>query len=160
MCVGSPRGAEIFRTLLRLGSLLSSALERITFHLTSSVPIRTCPKERSYSTHSFRGPKSRLAGDGRRLHHRRNSSLTIADLLAKLVAVRLGFRGVDPCRGSRDETTFCPGSDHPLVIYALDFASRTRLPVKVFQCAWFDEKDYFEFFPLQAIRGKREQAPV
>jgi len=41
-----------------------------------------------------------------------------------------------------------------LVVYALAFASRTRLPVKVFKCAWFDEKDYFEFFPLQAIKAR------
>jgi len=44
-----------------------------------------------------------------------------------------------------------------LVVYALAFASRTRLPVKVFKCAWFDEKDYFEFFPLQAIKAKATQ---
>src|SRR6266567_5438280 len=37
---------------------------------------------------------------------------------------------------------------------SLAFASRTRLPVKVLKCAWFDEKDYFEFFPLQAVRAK------
>jgi transposase-like protein len=47
-----------------------------------------------------------------------------------------------------------------LVVYALAFASRTRLPVKVFKCAWFDEKDYFEFFPLQAIKAKRAPAPA
>jgi transposase-like protein len=41
-----------------------------------------------------------------------------------------------------------------LVVHALAFASRTRLPVKAFKCAWFDEKDYFEFFPLQAIKAK------
>jgi len=34
-----------------------------------------------------------------------------------------------------------------LLVYALAFASRTRLPVEAFQCAWFDKKDYFEFFP-------------
>ena len=45
-----------------------------------------------------------------------------------------------------------------LVVYALAFASRTRLPVKVLKCAWFDEKDYFEFFPLQAIKAKAVQA--
>ena len=45
-----------------------------------------------------------------------------------------------------------------LVVYALAFASRARLPVKVFKCAWFDEKDYFEFFPLQAIKGKGTSA--
>jgi len=39
-----------------------------------------------------------------------------------------------------------------LVIYALAFASRTRLPVKALKCAWFDEKDYFEFFPLVAVK--------
>jgi transposase-like protein len=47
-----------------------------------------------------------------------------------------------------------------LVVYALAFASRTRLPVKVFKCAWFDEKDYFEFFPLQAIKARSTAAPI
>ena len=47
-----------------------------------------------------------------------------------------------------------------LVVYALAFASRTRLPVKVLKCAWFDEKDYFEFFPLQAVKAKSAQAPA
>jgi ATP-dependent exoDNAse (exonuclease V) beta subunit len=36
-------------------------------------------------------------------------------------------------------------------IYALALARRTRLPLKMFKCAWFDEKDYFEFFPLQGV---------
>lgn len=40
-----------------------------------------------------------------------------------------------------------------LVVYALALASRTRLPVRAFKCAWFDEKDYFEFFPLEAIQA-------
>lgn len=38
-----------------------------------------------------------------------------------------------------------------LTIYALALARRTGLPVKVFKCAWFDEKDYFEFFPLTGV---------
>jgi transposase-like protein len=45
-----------------------------------------------------------------------------------------------------------------LLVYALALASRTRLPVKLFKCAWFDEKDYFEFFPLQAVRAKQSSA--
>jgi len=45
-----------------------------------------------------------------------------------------------------------------LVVYALAFASRAQLPVKVFKCAWFDEKDYFEFFPLQAVKAKSAAA--
>jgi hypothetical protein len=28
----------------------------------------------------------------------------------------------------------------------------------VLKCAWFDEKDYFEFFPLQAIKAKPASA--
>ena len=30
-------------------------------------------------------------------------------------------------------------------------ARRTGLPLKFFKCGWFDEKNYFEFFPLKAV---------
>jgi hypothetical protein len=42
----------------------------------------------------------------------------------------------------------------PLTIHALALSRRTGLPVKAFKCAWFDERDYFEFFPLPAIYRK------
>jgi transposase-like protein len=42
-----------------------------------------------------------------------------------------------------------------LLIYALAFAARTGLPLKMFRCAWFDEKDYFEFYPLEAVVTRR-----
>jgi transposase-like protein len=42
-----------------------------------------------------------------------------------------------------------------LTIYALALARRTGLPLKNFKCAWFDEKDYFEFFPLTAVYKQR-----
>lgn len=38
-----------------------------------------------------------------------------------------------------------------LTIYALALSRQTGIPVKSFKCAWFDEKDYFEFFPLPAV---------
>ncbi len=38
-----------------------------------------------------------------------------------------------------------------LTIYALALSRRCELPVKNFKCAWFDEFDYFEFFPLRAV---------
>jgi predicted RecB family nuclease len=38
-----------------------------------------------------------------------------------------------------------------LIMYALALARRGNLPVKDIKCAWFDEKDYFEFFPLKAV---------
>ena len=41
-----------------------------------------------------------------------------------------------------------------LVIYALALASRTKLAVKDFKCAWFDENYYYEFFPLHAVYKK------
>ena len=44
--------------------------------------------------------------------------------------------------------------DGRVCLYALAFASRTRLPVK----RLVDEKDYFEFFPLQVIRAKSVEA--
>lgn len=41
-----------------------------------------------------------------------------------------------------------------LTIYALALASHTKLPLKLFKCAWFDEKDYFEFYPLHCVYPK------
>ncbi len=43
----------------------------------------------------------------------------------------------------------------PLTIYALALARRAGLPLKVFKCGWFDEKDYFEFYPLQGVYPSR-----
>jgi len=45
-----------------------------------------------------------------------------------------------------------------LTIYALALARRTGLPLKNFKCAWFDENDYFEFFPLAAVYKPRIRA--
>jgi len=42
-----------------------------------------------------------------------------------------------------------------LTTYALALAARTKIPVKDFQCAWFDERNYYEFFPLKAVYEKR-----
>ncbi len=41
-----------------------------------------------------------------------------------------------------------------LTIYALALASRTNLAVRDIKCAWFDDKSYFEFFPLHAVYRK------
>ena len=38
-----------------------------------------------------------------------------------------------------------------LTIYALALSRRVNLPLKNFKCAWFDEFDYFEFYPLQGV---------
>jgi PD-(D/E)XK nuclease superfamily len=38
-----------------------------------------------------------------------------------------------------------------LTIYAMALSRRTGLPVNAFKCAWFDERDYFEFYPLPGI---------
>jgi len=42
-----------------------------------------------------------------------------------------------------------------LTIYALALASRTKLDLKSFKCAWFDENSYFEFFPLHVVYKKK-----
>ena len=42
-----------------------------------------------------------------------------------------------------------------LVVYALALASRTKLAVKDFKCAWFDDSAYYEFFPLHAVYGRK-----
>ncbi|MDP2908636.1 MAG: PD-(D/E)XK nuclease family protein [Nanoarchaeota archaeon] len=42
-----------------------------------------------------------------------------------------------------------------LTVYALALASRTKLPLSCFKCAWFDEKNYYEFFPLHCVYTKK-----
>ena len=47
-----------------------------------------------------------------------------------------------------------------LTLYALALSRLTGLRLFHFKCAWFDEKDYFEFFPLHVVykpgRGRRK----
>ena len=42
-----------------------------------------------------------------------------------------------------------------LTIYALALASRTKLDLASFKCAFFDENNYFEFFPLHCVYEKK-----
>ena len=47
-----------------------------------------------------------------------------------------------------------------LTLYAMALSRLTGLRMYAFKCAWFDEKDYFEFFPLHVVhkgRGKRRK---
>ncbi len=44
-----------------------------------------------------------------------------------------------------------------LLIYALAMASRTKLALKDFKCAWFDENHYYDFFPLHAVYSKKQK---
>ena len=43
-----------------------------------------------------------------------------------------------------------------LTIYALALASRTKLALSDFKAAWFDENNYYEFFPLHAVYEKQK----
>ena len=42
-----------------------------------------------------------------------------------------------------------------LTIYALALSRKLNLELYYFKCAWFDENNYFEFFPLHAVYEKR-----
>lgn len=52
-----------------------------------------------------------------------------------------------------------PGARHEkpiaqLMIYALALSQRTGLDLFDFVCAWFDEDNYFEFYPRQVVRRR------
>jgi hypothetical protein len=47
---------------------------------------------------------------------------------------------------------------HQLTLYALALSRLTGLRVYDFKCAWFDENDYFEFFPLHIVYKLRDKA--
>ena len=48
-----------------------------------------------------------------------------------------------------------------LTLYALALSRLTGIRLFDFKCAWFDENDYFEFFPLHAVykrkKGRRKR---
>jgi transposase-like protein len=44
---------------------------------------------------------------------------------------------------------------HQLTIYALALASRTKLPLTSFKCAYFDNNNYYEFYPLHCVYKKQ-----
>jgi len=45
-----------------------------------------------------------------------------------------------------------------LTLYAMALSRLTGLRLFEFKCAWFDEKDYFEFFPLHVLfKPKKNQ---
>ena len=41
-----------------------------------------------------------------------------------------------------------------LTLYALALSRKLNLPLYCFKCAWFDENNYYEFFPLHAVYEK------
>ncbi len=43
-----------------------------------------------------------------------------------------------------------------LTIYALALSRKLNLPLYYFKAAWFDENNYYEFFPLHAVYEKRK----
>ena len=42
-----------------------------------------------------------------------------------------------------------------LYLYALGLSFRTRIPLTMFRCAWFDKNDYYEFSPADARKDYR-----
>jgi hypothetical protein len=38
-----------------------------------------------------------------------------------------------------------------IMIYALALARRSHLRLYHFRCAWFDDRNYFEFYPLHLM---------
>jgi ATP-dependent exoDNAse (exonuclease V) beta subunit len=57
-----------------------------------------------------------------------------------------------------------PGANHErpiaqLMVYALALSRRTGLRLFDFTCAWFDDRHYFEFYPLHVVhkRGTRRR---
>jgi ATP-dependent exoDNAse (exonuclease V) beta subunit len=46
-----------------------------------------------------------------------------------------------------------------LMIYALALSRRTGLRLYDFTCAWFDEHDYFEFYPLHVVHKRGSSQP-
>lgn len=69
-----------------------------------------------------------------------------------LIQIRNGFVNILDYKPNANKTE----AVQQLTLYALALASRTKLALRDFKCAWFDEGNYFEFFPLHAVYQKRK----
>ena len=70
-----------------------------------------------------------------------------------LLQIRNGFISILDYKPDANKTE----AIQQLTLYALALASRTKLALKDFKCAWFDQDNYFEFFPLHAVYEKRKK---
>ena len=64
-----------------------------------------------------------------------------------LLQIRNGLIHILDYKPDADKTN----AVNQLTTYALALSSRTKLAVKDFKCAWFDDRNYFEFYPLHAV---------
>ena len=68
-----------------------------------------------------------------------------------LLQIRNGFINILDYKPDANKTE----AVQQLTLYALALASRTKLALRDFKCAWFDQNNYFEFFPLHAVYEKK-----
>ena len=68
-----------------------------------------------------------------------------------LLQIRNGFINILDYKPNANKTE----AVQQLTLYALALASRTKLALKNFKCAWFDESNYYEFFPLHVVYEKQ-----
>jgi hypothetical protein len=50
--------------------------------------------------------------------------------------------------------------EEQLTIYALALARLTALRLYHFKCAWFDEENYYEFYPLHVVYKKKKRKQI
>ena len=86
------------------------------------------------------------------------------DELPKLITGHIDILQIR--NGSAHILDYKPNAAHErpleqLTLYALALSRLTGLRVYHFKCAWFDEKDYFEFYPLHMVykktKGRRKK---
>jgi len=70
-----------------------------------------------------------------------------------LLQIRNGFINILDYKPNANKTE----AVQQLTLYALALASRTKLALKYFKCAWFDENSYYEFFPLHTVYEKQKK---
>lgn len=71
-----------------------------------------------------------------------------------ILQVRNGLIHILDYKPDSDSKQVQENAIQQLMIYALALASRTKLALSDFKCAFFDENNYFEFFPLHGVYDK------
>ena len=101
-----------------------------------------------------------LTNDDIKYFRKRNFTLNLENYATPitghidLLQIRNGLIHILDYKPNADKREVQNQAIQQLTIYALALASRTKLPLSDFKCTFFDESNYFEFFPLHGVYAK------
>ncbi len=123
-------------------------------HMKTQLGFKLYKKSKFQNPNVKSNPKSKIQNEELKNKKEKDLEEFSADDLPRLITGHIDF--VQVRNGQIHILDYKPNAakERPieqLTIYALALSRLTGLKVFNFKCAWFDEKDYFEFYPLHVV---------